>query len=92
MKDRGTLTISTRFVGQMAFIEFRNSGPAIDPALTSRIFEPFFTTKPIGKGLGLGLDIVQRIVGKHSGSVTVESNPQSTCFQVRIPIDRTQAY
>jgi signal transduction histidine kinase len=92
MKDRGTLTISTRLVGQMAFIEFRNTGPAIDPALTSRIFEPFFTTKPIGKGLGLGLDIVQRIVGKHSGSVTVESKPQSTCFQVRIPIDRTQAY
>ncbi len=92
MKDQGTLTISTRLVGQMAFIEFKNSGPAIDPALTSRIFEPFFTTKPIGKGLGLGLDIVQRIVGKHSGSVTVDSKPQSTCFQVRIPIDRTQAY
>jgi signal transduction histidine kinase len=92
MKDRGTLTISTRLVGEMAFIEIRNDGPAIDPALTSRIFEPFFTTKPIGKGLGLGLDIVQRIVGKHSGSVTVDSKPQATCFQVRIPIDRTQAY
>jgi signal transduction histidine kinase len=92
MKDRGTLTISTRLVGLMAIIEIRNDGPGIDPALTSRIFEPFFTTKPIGKGLGLGLDIVQRIVGKHSGSVTVESTPQVTCFQVRIPVDRTQAY
>jgi signal transduction histidine kinase len=92
MKDHGTLTISTRLVGQMAFVEIRNDGPGIDPALTSRIFEPFFTTKPIGKGLGLGLDIVQRIVGKHSGSVTVDSKPQVTCFQVRIPVDRTQAY
>ncbi len=92
MKDHGTLTIATRLVGQMAFVEIRNDGPGIDPALTSRIFEPFFTTKPIGKGLGLGLDIVQRIVGKHSGSVTVDSKPQMTCFQVRIPVDRTQAY
>jgi signal transduction histidine kinase len=91
MKDHGALTISTRLIGEMAIVEVRNDGPAIDPAMTSRIFEPFFTTKPIGKGLGLGLDIVQRIVGKHSGSVTVDSKPQSTCFQVRIPIDRTQA-
>jgi signal transduction histidine kinase len=92
MKDHGTLTIVTRLVGQMAIIEFKNDGPVIDSAIKSRIFEPFFTTKPIGKGLGLGLDTVQRIVGKHSGSVTVDSNPQATCFQVRIPIDRTQAY
>ena len=92
MKDHGTLTITTRLNGEMAIVEIRNDGPGIDSAVISRIFEPFFTTKPIGKGLGLGLDTVQRIVGKHSGSVTVDSNPQSTCFQVRIPIDRTQAY
>jgi signal transduction histidine kinase len=92
MKDQGTLTITTRLNGEMAIVEIRNDGPGIDSAVISRIFEPFFTTKPIGKGLGLGLDTVQRIVGKHSGSVTVDSNPQSTCFQVRIPVDRTQAY
>jgi signal transduction histidine kinase len=92
MKDQGTLTVGTRLVGEIATVEIRNDGPGIDPALTSRIFEPFFTTKPIGKGLGLGLDTVQRIVGKHSGSVSVESNSGTTCFQVRIPIDRAQAY
>jgi signal transduction histidine kinase len=92
MHDRGTLTINTRFTGQTAVVEVRNDGPGIDPAIQSRIFEPFFTTKPIGTGLGLGLDTVQRIVNKHSGSVAVESKPQSTCFQVRLPIDRLQAY
>ena len=35
MKDRGTLTISTRLVAQMAIIEFRNNGPAIDPTIVS---------------------------------------------------------
>ena len=92
MHDRGTLTISTRLMGQIATIEIRDDGPGIDPALTSRIFEPFFTTKPIGTALGLGLDAVQRIVSKHSGTVSVESKPHFTCFQVRLPINRLQAY
>jgi signal transduction histidine kinase len=70
----------------------RDDGSGIDPAIQSRIFEPFFTTKPIGTALGLGLDTVQRIVNKHSGSVAVDSKPHATCFQVRIPINRLQAY
>jgi signal transduction histidine kinase len=92
MHDHGTLTISTRLSGQMATVEIRDDGPGIDPVLTSRIFEPFFTTKPIGTALGLGLDTVQRVVSKHSGTVSVESKPHATCFQVRLPINRLQAY
>lgn len=92
MHDHGTLTISTRFTGQTALVEVRDDGPGIDPAVQSRIFEPFFTTKPIGTALGLGLDTVQRIVSKHFGSVAVDSKPHSTCFQVRIPINRLRAY
>ncbi len=90
--DHGTLMIKTRLTGQTAVVEVRDDGPGIDPAIKSRIFEPFFTTKPIGTACGLGLDTVQRIVNKHSGSVAVESKPHSTCFQVRLPIDRLQAY
>jgi signal transduction histidine kinase len=92
MHDHGTLTISIRATGQTAIVEVRDDGPGIDPAIQSRIFEPFFTTKPIGTALGLGLDTVQRIVNKHSGSVAVDSKPHATCFQVRIPINRLQAY
>ncbi len=76
----------------MVAVEITNDGPGIPPEIVSRIFEPFFTTKPPGKGLGLGLDAVNRIVSKHNGSVTVESIPGSTCFQVRLPIERAQAY
>jgi signal transduction histidine kinase len=92
MHDHGTLSISTRLTGQTAIVEVRDDGPGIDPAIQSRIFEPFFTTKPIGTALGLGLDTVQRIVNKHSGSVAVDSKPHATCFQVRLPINRLQAY
>jgi signal transduction histidine kinase len=92
MHDRGTLRLTTKLKGRMVFIEVWDSGPGFDPALKSRIFEPFFTTKPIGAGLGLGLDLVQRVVNKHFGSVAVESRPSPTCFQVRIPLDRMQVY
>jgi signal transduction histidine kinase len=78
--------------GELAFVEIRDDGVGIDPALSARIFEPFFTTKPLGQGLGLGLDTVRRIVNKHFGSVTVESVPHSTCFQVLLPLDRPQIY
>jgi signal transduction histidine kinase len=92
MNDRGILRLSTKLRGQMIFVEVSDNGPGIDPELRARIFEPFFTTKPPGKGLGLGLDIVQRVVNKHFGSVSFESRPAATCFQVRLPIGRAQVY
>ena len=88
----GTLRLSTHQLGEMVTIEIANDGPGIPPEIISRIFEPFFTTKPPGKGLGLGLDSVTRIVNKHNGFVTVDSKPGNTCFQVRLPIERAQAY
>jgi signal transduction histidine kinase len=92
MNDMGTLRLITHLNGSMALIEVWDDGPGIDPQIRSRIFEPFFTTKAPGRGLGLGLDAVQRIVNKHSGFVTVESKPGATCFQVRLPLDLAQAY
>ena len=92
MPDGGKLRLKTRLQGQMAFVEVWDSGVGIPPELQSRIFEPFFTTKAPGKGLGLGLDTALRIVTKHSGFLRVESKPGATCFQVRLPLDRAQAY
>jgi signal transduction histidine kinase len=92
MHGEGTLRLTTRLTGQMAFVEIWDTGLGIDSAIKSRIFEPFFTTKAPGRGLGLGLDSAQRIVSKHSGFITVESRPGATCFQVRLPLDQAQAY
>ena len=89
---RGTLKLKTRQAGEMVIVEVWNSGPGIPPEVVTRIFEPFYTTKPPGQGLGLGLDSVNRIVSKHNGSVHVESKPGCTCFQVRMPIERAEAY
>ena len=92
IQDRGTLTLSVQVSGDMLLIEVWDDGPGIPAELTDRIFEPFFTTKAPGRGLGLGLDTVQRIVRKHRGYVRVQSEPGSTCFQVRVPIEQLQAY
>ncbi len=92
MHDSGKLCLKTRALGEMVAVEIQNDGPGIPPEISSRIFEPFFTTKPVGQGLGLGLDSVNRIVTKHNGSVNVESKPGVTCFQVRLPVERAQAY
>jgi nitrogen-specific signal transduction histidine kinase len=45
----------------------------------------------VGEGTGLGLDIVQRIIRNHQGTVRVESKPGQTTFQVRLPFVRRES-
>jgi signal transduction histidine kinase len=79
------LTVRTALEPEDVLVEFIDSGPGIPPEIRGRIFEPFFTTKPVGEGTGLGLDIVQRIVRNHQGTIRVDSRPGHTAFQVRLP-------
>jgi signal transduction histidine kinase len=92
MGNRGLLRLACRLEGEMLLVEIWDAGPGIPPELQDRIFEPFFTTKPPGQGLGLGLDNAMRIVRKHRGHLSVRSEPGSTCFRVRLPLDQLQAY
>jgi signal transduction histidine kinase len=90
--NKGTLKLTCRQEGEMLLVEIWDTGPGIPPELQDRIFEPFFTTKAPGQGLGLGLDNAMRIVRKHRGHLGVRSEPGSTCFRVRLPLDQLQAY
>jgi signal transduction histidine kinase len=92
MSDSGTLTLSTKLQGKTILVEITDTGQGILAEHANRIFEPFFTTKPFGKGLGLGLDTVQRVIQKHFGAVAFDSKPQETTFHVRLPLDRTEVY
>lgn len=64
-----------------------DNGSGIPDEMAGMIFDPFFTTKEIGKGTGLGLDIVQRIVQQHNGKVSVESQPGRTVLSVCLPVE-----
>jgi signal transduction histidine kinase len=90
--NHGKLRVVCRLEAEMLLVEIWDNGPGIPPELQERIFEPFFTTKAPGKGLGLGLDNAMRIVRKHRGHMSVKSEPGSTCFRVRLPLDQLQAY
>ncbi len=86
------LEICTSLEPDALLVQFTDSGPGIPPEIQGRIFDPFFTTKPVGEGTGLGLDIVQRIVRNHQGTIRVESKPGCTRFQVRLPLVRTDVH
>jgi signal transduction histidine kinase len=86
MEGKGELTIKTFREDSCVVVEIADNGPGIMPEIQSHIFEPFFTTKGVGKGTGLGLDTVQRIVKKHRGNIQAISKPGKTSFQVRLPL------
>jgi signal transduction histidine kinase len=92
MQDCGTIRVTTQNAGDMVRVEIWDDGPGIPPELHNRIFEPFFTTKPPGKGAGLSLDTVNRILSRYRGFINLESKPGSTCFQIRIPWQQAGAY
>jgi signal transduction histidine kinase len=84
---KGQLRIKTKKDGEYAEITFTDNGPGIPDDIKTQIFDPFFTTKEMGKGTGLGLDVVNQIIRQHKGSVKVDSVPGRTSFIVCFPIN-----
>jgi signal transduction histidine kinase len=71
---------------EFIIVQVIDNGPGIPADIQDKIFDSFFTTKPVGKGTGLGLEVVRQIVLQHNGRVTVKSQPGHTSFSVCIPI------
>ncbi len=90
MENRGVITIDLAQEEQQVKIGITDSGKGITSEVMPKIFEPFFTTKPPGEGSGMGLNIVKKIVEKHHGQITVESQPGRTEFTVYLPIVNEQ--
>lgn len=80
----GKIEVSAKRVRDSVVVRVVDDGPGIPSDVQARIWEPFFTTKGVGKGTGLGLDIVKRLLQRHDGGIDVESVPGRTEFQVRL--------
>lgn len=64
----------------------RDSGHGMTSDVLERIFEPFFSTKPVGRGTGLGLTLVQKIIAGTGGHIRVESQRDvGTAFTILLP-------
>ena len=69
------------------FIEINDNGKGVDEQIRNKIFTPFFTTKPAGEGTGLGLNIIQKIIEKYSGTINCRSSDgQGASFIISLPL------
>ena len=67
------ISIRSYLKGQCVAIDITDTGAGIDSEHLPRVFDPDFTTKPPGKGTGLGLATVKRMVQSYSGTIEVNS-------------------
>ena len=84
--DAGRVDVSATRERQSVVVRVVDNGPGIPDHLRQRIFDPFFTTKPVGKGTGLGLDIVRRLISHNDAAIDMDSAPGRTEFRVVLPI------
>lgn len=84
--DGGRVEVRGSLQGGHALVTVRDNGVGIADQKLAVIFDPFYTTKPPGKGTGLGLNVVYRILTKYRGTIQVESSlGQGTLFTMRLP-------
>lgn len=91
MPEGGIITLEcfrTGNEGEESSVVIRcsDTGVGVPESIIEKIFDPFYTTKKKGKGTGLGLALVRRIVTQHKGVVYIEkSNQQGTTFRIELP-------
>ena len=85
MPDGGELRVTaSRPAEGRVELDVEDSGVGIEPDELPKIFDLYYTTK--GRGSGIGLSMVYRIVQLHDGDVKVSSTPgQGTHFTVTLP-------
>jgi signal transduction histidine kinase len=87
----GRVDVIARRHRQRVVVSIVDNGPGIPPEVRASMFDPFFTTKPVGKGSGLGLDIVRRLLTHNDAEIEVESDAGRTEFRVSLPVAETGA-
>jgi PAS domain S-box-containing protein len=72
--------------GKYVKLSVSDTGPGIDPEISTQIFDPYFTTKEVGEGSGLGLAIAKRIIKKHGGEIILKTElKKGSVFSVFLP-------
>jgi signal transduction histidine kinase len=88
-KSNGTKFVEIKSSAQNNTLSIRvaDSGPGVPIELREKIFDPFFTTKDDGSGIGL--NIAQRIVADHNGTISLDGSKWGGAeFKIELPIER----
>ncbi|NIF85812.1 HAMP domain-containing histidine kinase [Comamonas sp. Tr-654] len=73
-------------VASMGWVEVCDEGPGIPEADREQVFEAFHRLKQDGRGVGLGLDLVQKVMHLHGGRVELAPRkPKGACFRLVFP-------
>ncbi len=87
MDGEGILEIRSYHEDDRVQIQIQDRGLGMHDERLGKIFDPFFTTKGPDEGDGLGLYIVQQIVKKYDGTISVESQEGTgTTFTIQFPV------
>jgi PAS domain S-box-containing protein len=85
MPRGGRLLVTCRRKDDRLQVHFSDNGIGMPEDVKQKIFEPFFSTKG-AHGTGLGLSVSYSIIERHSGSISVDSEPGSgSNFMVDLP-------
>lgn len=89
MPEGGCFTVALKKLDNQPAVQLTLSDTGVGMAedVRAKVFEPFYTTKPFGRGTGLGLSVVARMVEAAQGIIDVDSAPQNgTRFRIRLPL------
>jgi signal transduction histidine kinase len=86
IEGKGKVEVRAQAAGPMVRLEVADNGPGIPPDIRDELFEPFVTAGKKG-GTGLGLTIVKKVVERHEGRVTFQTESGvGTRFVVELPV------
>ena len=84
MPEGGCITLRLRTRSEGVLVEVADTGHGMNEEQQRRCFDPFFTTKD--RGAGLGLSVCHGIVGRHGGSIDIDSETgRGTTVTVILP-------
>jgi signal transduction histidine kinase len=88
--EGGQVTVSTGIEDDKVSVTVTDTGIGMTQEVAARIFEKFFRSESAQSmepgGLGMGLNIVDRLVKAHDGQIEVESQPgKGSRFRVNLP-------
>lgn len=85
IKNSGKITITTAYSKDNLIVSIKDTGEGIDEEIKDKLFSAGTTTKKTGTGLGLAIS--KKIIEKHNGQITFETQKGlGTEFKITIPI------